>query len=169
MRIAICWAHWVWKSTIARELSSSLWLEILPDIVVDAYKMWLEINEWTPIETQTWLVWNQMANEKLTSSFIADKCIFDYYIYAKALWMDNDIVNVANKVAQKTNNYDFIFYIEPEFPIVDDWIISTNIDFQSTINNEYLNFLNENWIKFIKLSGSVSERLNQALVAISKK
>jgi len=31
-------------------------LKVLPDIVVDAYKLGFEINENTPIETQIWLM-----------------------------------------------------------------------------------------------------------------
>ncbi len=163
MKIAICWAHWVWKTTISKIISELYSINKLPDVVVDAYNLWFEINENTPIETQVWLIWKQFENEKLNKNFVADKCIFDYYIYASYLWMDSNIVETAKKIALNTYNYDYIFYINPEFPIVDDWVISTNINFQKWIDNLYEKFLIENNIKFNKISWSINDRKNQII------
>lgn len=168
MKIAICGAHWVGKTTISKKISEKFDLEVLPDIVVDAYNMWLEINEWTPIETQTWLIWQQMANEKTRSDFVADKCIFDYYVYAKALGMDDDVVSVAKKVATKTHNYDYIFYIAPEFPIEDDGVRSTDPDFQASIDKTYKKFLDDLWINYTQLTWTVEDRMNQVLDTVSQ-
>ncbi len=168
MRIAICWAHWVGKTTISKKLSEEHNLEILPDVVVEAYRMGLGINEWTPIETQTWLIWNQMANEKIKESFVADKCIFDYYVYAKVLWMDDDIVNVAKKVALRVYDYDYIFYIKPEFPIEDDGVRSTDPEFQQNIDETYQNFLDESRIEYNTISWTIDERFQQINNIISK-
>lgn len=161
MKIALCWAHWVWKTTLSKIIHEKYGLKVLPDIVVDAYNMGLEINENTPIETQIWLVWKQFENERIHTDFVADKCIFDYYVYADVLWMDQDIVETAKKIALKTHNYDYIFYINPEFPIEDDGIRSTNIEFQRWIDLFYENFLIENNIKFKKLTWNVEERTQQ--------
>lgn len=166
MKIAICWAHWVWKTTISKIISEEFSLKILPDIVVDAYKMWLEINENTPIETQVWLVGKQFENEKINNDFVADKCIFDYYVYADVLWMDKDVVEMAKKIALKTYNYDYIFYINPEFPIEDDWIRSTNIEFQKWIDTFYEKFLIDNNIPFKKITWSIEERKKQIINSI---
>jgi len=166
MKIAICWAHGVWKTTISKIISEKYSLKILPDIVVDAYKMWLEINENTPIETQVWLVGKQFENEKINLDFVADKCIFDYYVYAKVLGMDKDVVEMAKKIALKTYNYDYIFYINPEFPIEDDWIRSTNVEFQKWIDEFYEKFLVENNIKFTKISWNIENRKNQIIFDI---
>lgn len=161
MRIAICWAHWVGKSTISKLLSQEYWLPILHDIVVDAHKLWFTINEKTPIETQIWLTGKQVEQEKNHAIFVADKCIFDYHIYAKALNMDNDVIEITRKIALKTYKYDHIFYIKPEFPIVDDWLRSTNIEFQKAVQNTYENFMKENYIKYTYITWSIKERFNQ--------
>ncbi len=160
MKIAICWAHWVWKTTISKEISKEYNLEILPDIVVQAHNMGLQINESTPLETQVWLIWQQMANEKTTTKFIADKCIFDYYIYAKALCMDDDLVNVAYKMASKTGKYDYIFYIPPEFPIEDDGVRSTDKAFQSSVDKTYKEFLDKEKLDYCTITWSVNERVS---------
>ncbi len=169
MKIAICWAHWVGKTTIAKLIQEEFWLIALKDIVVDAHKLGFIINEDTPIETQIRLTGKQLEQEKIHTSFVADKCIFDYHIYAKGLHMDHNLVEITRKVALKTYNYDHIFYIKPEFPIVDDWLRSTNEEFQNSIDSCYQNFLKENKIDYTNLTWSISERFNQVKEKISSK
>jgi len=89
-----------------------------------------------------------LENEKVNKDFVADKCIFDYYIYADVLGMDREVVSVLRKLALRNSNYDYIFYIRPEFPIEDDGIRSTNPEFQANIQNFYEVFLQENNVKY---------------------
>lgn len=166
MKIAVCWAHWVGKTTISNLIANHLGLPVLQDIVPDAFRLGFEINENTPPETQIWLIWKQLENEKNTPRFVGDKCIFDYYVYAKALWMDEDVVSIAEKIATRNGNYDAIFYIKPEFPIEDDWLRSTNIDFQNAVDDTYSRFLKRKNIKFFSLTWSIQERKAQALETI---
>jgi len=168
MKIAICWAHWVGKSTISKMISEEFWLPILHDIVVDAHRLWFTINEETPIETQIWLTGKQVEQEKNHTTFVADKCIFDYHVYAKALSMDIDVIEITRKIAIKTHKYDYIFYIKPEFSIVDDGLRSTNIEFQNSVQNTYETFMKENNIQYIYITGSIEERFNQIKKHINK-
>lgn len=161
MKIAICGAHGVGKTTLSKMISEEFWLPILHDIVVDAHKLGFTINEETPIERQIWLTGKQVEQEKKYTAFVADKCIFDYHIYAKALDMDKDVIEITRKIAIKTQNYDHIFYIKPEFPIVDDGLRSTNIDFQNSVQETYENFMKENKIKYEYITWSIEERYNQ--------
>lgn len=163
MRIAICGSHWVGKTTISKIISEKFNLKVLPDIVVDAHKMWLEINENTPMETQIRLLAKQFENEFIHKDFVADKCIFDYHIYAKALDMDEHVVLITKKLALKSHNYDIIFYIKPEFALVDDGLRSLNPEFQSAVHNVYEDFLSENNINYHILSWSIEDREQQVL------
>ncbi|MFZ5342004.1 MAG: AAA family ATPase [Patescibacteria group bacterium] len=81
--------------------------------------------------------------------------------------MDSQVVDVVRKIAMKTFNYDYIFYIRPEFPIEDDGIRSTNPDFQKAIQDYYEKFLIDNNIKYTLLTGSVDDRFNTVLKVIN--
>lgn len=161
MKVVFCGAHGVGKSTLSSMLSEKLWLPILHDIVVDAHKLGFVINENTPMETQMWLTGKQLEQEKIHPKFIGDKCIFDYYVYAQALAMDAEMTNVIKKIALQTHAYDHIFFIKPEFPIVDDGLRSTNIQFQNAVDNVYQSFLKEHNIPHTYLTGSPEERMLQ--------
>jgi thymidylate kinase len=166
MKIALCGAHGVGKTTISKILSEELAFPILPDIVPDAFRLGFEINENTPPETQVWLIGKQLENERREKAFVADKCIFDYFVYAEALGMDADLVRLAERIAAKNGKYDFLFFIRPEFPIEDDGLRSTNIEFQKAVADTYERFLTKNEIPFTMLTGSVEERKKKALEVI---
>lgn len=161
MKVVFCGAHGVGKSTLTNALSEKLWLPVLHDIVVDAHKLGFTINENTPMDTQMWLTGKQLEQEKIHKAFIWDKCIFDYYVYAEALNMDSEMTNVIKKIALQTHNYDHIFFIKPEFPIVDDGLRSTNIEFQNAVHTVYENFLQEHKISYTCLTWTQEERIKQ--------
>ena len=161
MKVVFCGAHGVGKSTLSTLLSEKLWLPILHDIVVDAHRLGFVINENTPMETQMRLTGKQLEQEKVHPRFIGDKCIFDYYIYAEALNMDKEMTNVIKKIALQTHAYDHVFFIKPEFAIVDDGLRSTNIEFQKAVDTVYENFLKEYAIPYTYLTGNVEERMKQ--------
>lgn len=164
MKIALCGAHWVGKTTLASILGSHLELTVLPDVVIDAHSMGFAINEWTSMEAQLWMAAQQLAYEKNHSRFIADKCIFDYYVYARALDMDISLQETIRSVALRTHAYDHVFYIKPEFPLPHDGELrSTNQAFQDMVDTSYQEFLHKESVDFSFITGSVDERVNQVL------
>jgi nicotinamide riboside kinase len=163
MRIALCGSHGVGKTTLAKIVAEEYGLPILHDIVVDAYKLGLPINENTTTETQMRLAAKQFEQERTIVSFVADKCIFDYFIYAEVLHLDPDVVASIKKMALDSYQYDAIFYIKPEFPIPHDGVRSTNVQFQAEVDDLYLGFLEENAIPYHLLTWSIQERKEQIL------
>jgi nicotinamide riboside kinase len=162
MKIVFCGAHGVGKTTLASRLAEHLQVPLLPDIVPQAHALGFEINEGTPLETQLRLTGKQLEQEKMHQDFVADKCIFDYYVYAKALEMDENLTETIRKVALKTQKYDHIFFIAPEFPIEDDGLRSTNIAFQTAVHEVYKEFLDIYMpTAYTVLTGSVEERFEQ--------
>ena len=73
--------------------------------------------------------------------------------------------NNLNKIL--SNNYDYIFYIRPEFDIVDDGVRSISLDFRDEISDLFEGFITELPREHITVSGSVRERVDQVLKVIS--
>lgn len=109
-----------------------------------------------------------MENERKHEKFVADKCIFDYHIYADSLNMHDAVIETTQLIALQTHGYDHIFYIKPEFAIEDDWLRSLNKEFQDQVDQRYHDFLHKHNLPFQQLTGSIKERLNQAVEYINR-
>ncbi len=168
MKIAICGSHGVGKSTLSEHLAKHLGIVVLPDIVIEAHHSGFQINEWSTLTTQVWLTAKQLENEKKHSSFIADKCIYDYHVYAKALSMNPSIVETTRLIALDVHDYTHVFYIAPEFELVDEGgLRSIDPVFQSQVHDTYKAFLEEHNISYVQLTWSIPQRVEQALLHIS--
>ena len=168
-KIAVAGAHGVGKTTFSEALSKRLALNYIPDVVrVEAFPKGFEINETTPPEVQAWLTMRQWELERLTTRpWIADKSLLDYRVYGDLVLSDDgvsgEIKQMIKSVIERNGNYDKVFYLPIEFPIEDDGIRSADPKFQSIVDQNYKKFLREKGIKYIVLTGSVEERVNQAI------
>ncbi|PIU42974.1 MAG: hypothetical protein CO034_00565 [Parcubacteria group bacterium CG_4_9_14_0_2_um_filter_35_11] len=170
MKIAIVGSHSVGKTTLAKHLAQRLNCNYIPDIVrEEAVKKGFTINENTPPEVQLWLVARQWELETVTpESWVADKSLFDYVVYGDLVLKDEDVKKVIRKIVQRVVRYDFVFYLPIEFPMEEDGIRSIDPEFQKEIDRRFRKCLDEFNIKYIVLSGSIEERVKQALDHISK-
>lgn len=168
MKIAIVWAHGVWKTTLSKELWNKLDIHLIEDIVPMAHNLGFTINEDTPIETQFWLTAKQMELERSYENFIADKCLIDYYVYGKVLIDDKDLINSIEKISERNSKYDYIFYIPIEFDLVDDWLRPMDPEFQKKIDQEYKKFIDEKWLEYTTITGSVEERIEKIMNIINQ-
>ena len=103
-------------------------------------------------------------------NLIYARTFMDALVYAKYAYNHNKITKADLDIAESIATlmmpkYDCLFYIKPEFDIVEDCVRSTDVSFRdecASILDEYITKLN---LKVTLLSGSVEERLKQ----ISKK
>lgn len=165
MRIAIAGAHGVGKSTFAKGLAERLKLNYIPDIVrEEAAPKGFIINEDTPPEVQLWLVCRQWELEQTTlEDWIADKSLFDYLVYGEIVLKDDEFKRLIRKIVKRNARYDKVFYLPIEFPMESDGIRSDDEDFRKEVDRLYKKTLKELGIKYIPLSGSPEQRINQAL------
>jgi len=165
MRIAIVGSHGVGKSTLAEELSKKLGYPILKDIVrEEAIQKGFIINENTPPETQIWLVARQLELERNSGkNWIADKTLWDYFIYGEVVLKEPKVIEVIRYLVERNAKYDHIFYLPIEFPLEADGVRSPDPKFQKMIDERYRQYLEEAKINFKMISGSVEERVAQAL------
>lgn len=168
MKIAIASTHGTGKSTFAKALAKELNCNYIYDVVrEEAPKKGFPINENTPPEVQLWMTMRQWELEKTTpEDWVADKCLFDYLIYGDIVLKDEDIKKIIRWVVERNAHYDFVFYIPIEFEMEEDGLRSKKL--QPIIDIHYKEYLERRGIKYIIVSGSVEERVNQALSHIRK-
>ncbi|MDO8663481.1 MAG: ATP-binding protein [Candidatus Wildermuthbacteria bacterium] len=164
MRIVIAGSHGTGKTTLAKALAKRLSLNYIPDIVrEEAAPKGFTINENTPMEVQMWLVSRQWELEKTTpENWIADKSLFDYFIYGGLVLKDKNVKGVIEDIVRRNAKYDFVFYLPIEFKMERDGLRSSDSKFQEEIDRRFKECLAEFGVKYTVLSGSVEERVSQA-------
>ena len=165
MKIAIAGAHGVGKTTFAKALAKRLGFNYIHDIVrEEATPKGFVINENTPSEVQLWLISRQWELEKNTpETWVSDKSLFDYFVYGEIILKDKAIKKVIKNVVERNSDYNFVFYLPIEFPMEIDGIRSNDLEFQKEVDNRYKKYLEGLGKKYIVLSGSNEQRLEQAI------
>lgn len=171
MKIAITGAMGVGKTTLAEQLADTLGFNLLPEVArmmaQDGYFLDENIKPQTELEMSE----VQVKLESEYKDWVADRCLVDILAYTMILFPEDEkLINEINDKLVQTE-YDIILYIPPEFPIENDGIRSTDIDFQKRISDT---------IKLILLPGDFNpktyiirgtreERLEKALLIIKEK
>lgn len=165
MKIAVVGSHGVGKTTLAKALAKKLKINYIHDIVrEEAIKKGFTINEKTPPEVHFWLTFRQWELEQTTpQDWIADKSLFDYLVYGEIVLKEKIFRQTIRKIVKSSAKYDSVFYLPIEFGMEIDGLRSENLDFQKLVDKKYRKILSELKIEYITLSGSVKERLSQAL------
>lgn len=163
-------SHGTGKTTLAKALAKRLNFTYIQDVVrEEAVKKGFIINENTPPEVQLWLLMRQWELETTTpGGWVADKSLFDYLVYGNLVLKDEAVKRVIRKIVQRNAKYDFVFYLPIEFPMEEDGIRSIDPKFRGEIDHLFRKCLDEFGVKYIVLSGSVEERIEQALAHIRK-
>lgn len=165
MKIAIAGSHSTGKSSFAKALAKRLGSNYIHDIVrEEAIPKGFTINENTPVEVQLWLVMRQWELEIVTpEGWVADKCLLDYLVYGDIVLKDENAKAVIVDIVKRNAKYDFVFYLPIEFPMEHDGVRSDDSEFQKKVDVLYKKYLEDFGIKFLVLTGSVKERVKQAL------
>ncbi len=158
------------KTTLLNELKK--WKELEGYIFVDEItrnvsKLGMNINEKGDDATQTAIMNAHIENLKKGDNLILDRCSLDGVVYTHYLYshgrVSKDTFEYARQVFVETClKYDKIFYLKPEFDIVDDGVRSNSVQFRDEIASIFERYIAEfnlrKW-NVVELSGSVEERL----------
>ncbi len=177
MKVTVAGSHGVGKTTFTKALAERLGANYISDIVrEEAVSKGFTINENTPPEVQIWLVARQWDLETTTpENWVADKCLFDYLVYGEIVLERQNSNKAKNaleairEIVRDNTHYDFVFYLPIEFPMELDGLRSEDLEFQKEVDRRYKKILEHFGVKYITLSGSVEERVNQALQYIKNK
>ena len=94
---------------------------------------------------------------------MADKSLLDYLVYGDIVIKEEAFRKIIREVATRNAKYDRVFYLPIEFPMELDGVRSEDVEFQKDVDQRYKEYLSQLGIKYIILSGSVEERVSQAL------
>ena len=158
------------KTTLLNELKK--WKEFedyvfIDEITRNVSKLGMNINEKGDDATQTAIMNAHIENLKKGDNLILDRCSLDGVVYTHYLYshgkVSKDTFDYARQVFVETClKYDKIFYLKPEFDIVDDGVRSNSVQFRDEIADIFERYIAEfnlrKW-NVIELSGSVEERL----------
>lgn len=168
-RIAIVGSFSTGKTTLAKELASTLDLPLLPETAREVVELGFKLDKDATPETEALIFLKQYNNELSTPDFVGDRSLIDVMAYAGwvlenqprskeiALWEE------CEQLAERRlrDNYTHVFYLPIEFPIVPDGLRPLDPDFQSEIDGRLLSILKYHDIPFTEVTGSVEERLDQ--------
>lgn len=168
MKYAISGAHSCGKSTIIKALQNDANYNsyvLITEIVRSLALQGVKINKGADHNSQLIILEEHYKNTLRYDNFITDRCSLDAFTYA--CW---DYLNGAYSYKEHKEHeslfldslkeYDIIFYIAPEFDIVDDGFRSTDSKYQKEIHEIFLKNIKKYKIQVTKLSGSVEERIN---------
>ena len=176
MRIAITGTHGTGKTTLLRELR-----EIEPykssytfvtELTRKLHERGYPINEQGTDEVQRILAQQCVEASRIPNS-IADRCVLDNIVFTTFLFnegkVNQETMNDAiEKFEANISNFDIIFYIRPEFDLVDDGVRTTSTSTRDKIFTLFELYIDKYKLPVVLLSGSVEERMKTILETIEK-
>lgn len=178
VRVAFSGAQSTGKTTLLNALRDSadfkdckFWDEITRQIKEQGF----EINEQGTDATQLKIMQEHKRRVSVKDSglVIFDRCSLDGLVYTQYLYnrgqLTKETLDEATKVFEETiSSWDAIFFLRPEFEIVDDGVRSVNVEFHRNIVFLFDHFIKKYNLQVIQLTGSVEDRVNQFKVELSK-
>ena len=170
MIISFTGAQSTGKTTLLNELKK--WKEFedyvfIDEITRNVSKLGMNINEKGDDATQTAIMNAHIENLKKGDNLILDRCSLDGAVYTHYLYLhgrvSRDTFDYARQIFTETClKYDKIFYLKPEFDIVNDGVRSSSVQFRDEIADIFERYITEfnlgKW-NVVELSGSVEDRL----------
>ena len=168
MKIGITGAQSVGKTTLLNALrSEKLFKEyVICDEVTRRVKGYgLPINEEGTDITQRLIMNEHIVNVFMYGNMLTDRTVLDGLVYSAYLYNKNQIsANTLKYVREVFNkvwhSYDYVFYIEPEFEIVEDGVRSINKQFRDEIAELFEYVIEKENLSMLRVKGSVRNRVN---------
>ena len=156
MRIAIDWSFSTGKTTLANMLG---WNKIISPEREVAERIWFNFNNHKLPEKEKYqrlLLWEVLIKEAELRHFTTDTSL--QLVWAYAWYTRKTIENILN-----STNYDRVFYCPIEFPIQQDWVRNSQVDYQYYIDRQIKEAYTKFWIKYITLRWDIKARLETIL------
>jgi nicotinamide riboside kinase len=157
------------KSTLLQMCKASDYFngwKFVPEVTRKIKDSGYPINEAGTDETQQLILAEHIKNHIQPINSVLDRCILDGYVYTKYLYTQNKIDKETYKHAQfllkqLLPRVEFIFYTDPNIPLIDDGVRSVNKSFRDDIITLFDDAIIEHisLIKnLVRLKGTPNER-----------
>ena len=171
MKVGITGAQSVGKTTLLNALRSEKKFKqyaICDEVTRELIKLGLDINEAGSDLTQELIMQQHVFNAFMYNDMLTDRTALDGLVYTTYLHLhgkvSSDTLERVRTIYDKIiHEYDYIFYIPPEFNIVDDGVRSIDPTFRDQIVELFEGYITEMPREIVRLSGSVRERLDQIM------
>jgi GTPase SAR1 family protein len=171
MRIGITGAQSVGKTTLLNALRSEKLFtgySICDEVTRRVKGYGLPINEDGSDITQKLIMNEHIYNVFMFDNMLTDRTSLDGLVYTTWLYKNNQVSistlkhvrEVFHKVWPK---YDYVFYIEPEFEIVDDGIRSVDTSFRDEIAELFDMAIEKERLTMHRVRGSVRNRVTSVI------
>lgn len=176
MNIAIVGTHCTGKSTLIKSLSSLdsdfKWDKIVSSSTRGSLEFGLKINENGDDLSQLYMISSDVKSFiesgglQSEKKLLFDRCFLDTFIYSLYMSSEKKCSWTTTYICKQiwdtfSEKFDFIFWLRPEFELVDDGTRSINKDFQSEIDSLFHQYFLSSEVKPIQLTGSLEERIKQ--------
>ncbi|HWY35155.1 MAG TPA: ATP-binding protein, partial [Nitrosopumilaceae archaeon] len=141
MKIAICGAQGVGKTTLVNELAKELGFRVLPEVAREMAKAGHKLDQGVTALLEYEMIKMQTGLEEMLGPWIADRSLIDLLAYCVVLFPEDKSLFSIARGKLKEAKYDLIFYIPPEFTIEDDGVRSTDPHFRDKIDQAIKNVL----------------------------
>ncbi len=168
MRIAITGAQSVGKTTLLNALRSEVLFKdyaICDEATRRVKSYGLPINEDGNDITQRLIMNEHIVNAFLYPDSLADRIALDGLVYTTYLYKHAKVnqltLQYANQVFDKLwPLYNFVFYIEPEFDVIDDGTRSIDVNFRDEIVDIFNTTIDKKKLSLFPVKGSVRNRVS---------
>jgi nicotinamide riboside kinase len=104
---------------------------------------------------------------------ILNRCLLDSVVYSDWLYSKDKIdrwmfIYGRQALKELQNKYDIIYYTDPNIPLEDDGVRSTNEGFRTMISGLFEEYMDEYELPIVRLEGSVEDRMCTMLDSINE-
>ena len=172
IKIAISGAHSQGKTTIVNALQNLPEFKnftFVTGITRDLEKLGVPINEKGTDVTQQFIMAKHYQYAQIKTDCVLDRCVLDGLAYTTCFrskipsWMWNYFINMFSNLIKK---YEYIFYVEPELPLVSDGTRTIDNHFFNQVVDKFNKLIIEFEVPVVRLSGTVENRIQKILTTI---